>query len=128
MKTDSKKVAAARLCADVSLSQGEAIEGSAGHYDHFVMIEVPLPWERDVWSSRHGLRDVNEVIQEAGSRGIRARAQGLVPREGQAGQGLTVIHYAHQLPTASEFRRQEYRVSRAQVAPLIRSLLFADAK
>jgi len=105
------------------MSQGEAIEGSAGHYDHFVIVEVALPWERDVWSSRHGLKGVNDVLQEATKRGVRVRGQAIAPDAPAKDDTRTVIHYTHQDSSQATYDRQEYRIHKDLVASLVGRIL-----
>jgi hypothetical protein len=118
-------------CAPFRASLDVDPVGTAGAYDAFVCVEVPLPWERDITLSEpfRGLcpEPGRPVAALVGADGRRWRPVGLVPADDGDGGSVTVL--ALERPDGSggtvvaPLVRSEWRVDAAEVAGLCRTLL-----
>lgn len=109
--------------------------GSAGSYDAFLCVEVPLPWERDITSSEPFRSMLPTGVATAaaldGADGRRWRPVGLVPREDRDGDGATVLAFESDPATAAAgavgpLVRAEWRVDPGDLGALCRALVDAD--
>lgn len=127
--------AAVLRCAPYRASLGVDPVGSAGAYDAFLCVEVPLPWERDISLSEPFRSLVPEpgraVAALVGVDGRRWRPVGLVPRDGDDGggpadgSGVTVIALEQDAGAAGvgPLRRSEWRTSAVAVPRLCRTVV-----
>ncbi len=80
-------------CAPFTRGEGIDPIGSAGHYHSFVLVEVELPWPREI-TLADSLEGVAEVIKAAETRdGRLVRVLGIVPRGDRGPRQRRVIHY-----------------------------------
>ena len=109
--------------------------GSAGAYDAFLCIEVPLPWERDISMNEPFPSVIDQVgAATTGPDGRRWRPQGLVAdpgdHSGSAGPTgsvrVTAYEQAVDLGGAAPFGRREWLVAPENVVELGRALIHAD--
>lgn len=116
-------------CAPFHLGTGADPIGSAGSYDAFLCVEVPLPWQHDI-SEHEPYRSLGATASIAGADRRSWRPQGLVPR-GDTG-GLTRV-IAMEQPSqrdgmAGPYRRREWWVEPAQVLALSTALVGGDRR
>ena len=101
--------------------------GTAGAYDVFLCVEVPLPWERDI--SHHepftGLLGAG-VASVTDPAGRTVRPQGLVPRPGA--EGWTRVLLFEQPPggPSGPYRRREWWLDPDEVHEMCRAVLDGD--
>jgi len=118
-------------CAPFRSALGVGSAGTAGAYDAFLCVDVPLPWERDIsWSEPF------RTLVGEGTTSVRApdgrtiRPQGLVPVPGTEGRTRVVFHErpaSGDGPTvAGPYARREWQVGADEVVDLCRALLQAD--
>jgi hypothetical protein len=116
-------------CAPFHEALGVDPIGSAGAYDAFLMVEVPLPWDRDV-STNEPFRSLLELVgaKALGPDGRRWRPQAVV--RARDAEQVRVTAY-EQDPTAGAprgpYRRREWDVPAADLLALCRALVEADA-
>ena len=117
-------------CAPFHLATGADPIGSAGSYDAFLCVEVPLPWGRDI-SEHEPFLALGAGASIEGADGRIWRPQGLVP-VGDTGDRVRVL--AFELPTATAaagaaqpYLRREWWVDPDRVETLCRALVHADA-
>lgn len=79
-------------CAPFHEAEGADPVGSAGHYDAFLVVEVPLPWGRDITMSEPfaTLAGGEVVAAFVGADGRRWRPMGVVP-SGPVGRDLVRV-------------------------------------
>jgi hypothetical protein len=103
--------------------------GTAGSYDGFLCVEVPLPWPRDISMSepfRSLLPDgVASAPSLAGPDGRTWRPMGLVPDDGTPTGEVTVLALDRPAGVVAPYRRREWRVPTEDVGDLCRELLAA---
>ena len=107
--------------------------GSAGSYDAFLFVEVPLPWEKDI-SMNEPFRSVMErAASVVAPDGTRWRPMGVTPTDGvddgggRAPDGLRTVT-AFRCATGDRggvgpFTRREWRLPGVEVVDLCRALL-----
>jgi hypothetical protein len=133
LKAESADLEIPRMrCAPFHASLGVDPAGTAGAYDVFMCVEVPLPWDRDISSSEPFL----SLFGAGAASGLMAdgrsvRPQGLVPRPGAEGWRRVLVF---ERPSRSEqvtggpYRRREWWVQPEEVLDLCRALLGADSE
>lgn len=112
-------------CAPFHASTGADPVGTAGAYDAFLVVEVPLPWDKDVSLQPpfSELMDTGASVTAADGR--RWRPMAVVP-EGSGADGVRVTAY-ELAPGRAGFVRREWRVAPDRVVDLARALLgFGD--
>lgn len=112
-------------CAPFHAVQEADPVGSAGAYDAFLCVEVPLPWQRDI-SMHEPFSSLGADASIMGADGRSWRPQGLVPR-GDTDGAVRVL--AMEQPVdgpRGPYRRREWWVDPVRVAALCRALVDAD--
>lgn len=89
--------------------------GSAGHYDAFLLVELPLPWGRDLFDDL-ALCELEEAVTEAVRNGVRWRILGLVPPGEDPTPSSQVICYRRGECGFTVFERSEGYVPSAALA------------
>jgi hypothetical protein len=110
-------------CAPFHASTGADPIGSAGAYDAFLVVEVPLPWEQDVTLQAPFSALTGKAAAITGADGRRWRPMAVVPDAGD--DGVRVTAYDHPSGVLRRFDRREWSVDRDRVVDLCRSLLDA---
>lgn len=113
-------------CAPFHLAQEADPIGSAGAYDAFLCVEVPLPWGRDI-SEHEPFHAMGAGASLRGADGRTWRPQGLVPRGDTAGAVRVLAMEQTQRPAAGPYLRREWWVAPERVSSLCRALVDADA-
>lgn len=119
------ELALAKLrCAPFHASTGADPVGSAGAYDAFLVVEVPLPWERDISAHEPFASLMATAPSVTGDDGRRWRPMGVVPED--RGDGRVRVT-AFELPEGRRraFDRREWLVEPDGVVELCRGLLAA---
>lgn len=117
----------ARLrCAPFRRSLGAGAAGTAGAYDAFLCVEVPLPWSRDI-SADEPFRTLFGGVAASFPMpsGRRVRPQAMVPAPGAEGWTRVLFH-ERTAPGGGPYVRREWWVD-AGDAPELCSLLVAEA-
>ena len=115
---DRCPLSAAPACSDWARSQDLSPIGSAGHYQGYLLVEVPLPWPADI-SEIAELAGVAELALRAGLR-LQAIAPGADsrPAGGTADQPRRLIYYGTARPGwAGPLRRRERLAGPERCAP-----------
>jgi hypothetical protein len=113
-------------CAPFHLATGADPVGSAGRYDAFLCVEVPLPWGRDI-SEHEPFASLGAGGSVVGADGRSWRPQGLVPGEETSG-GVRVVAYEQPSTRgpSQSYQRREWSVPDADVAALCSALVSGD--
>jgi len=110
-------------CSEASKDCGEDPAGSAGRYDDFFFITLPLPWAKKVWSSKHAHAGLGELVGRLGISHPRTRVMGIVPENDDATHSRLIRYQATRKGGYfSGYARSEYRAKAHEVAELVRSL------
>ncbi len=124
-------------CGPFHEAEGADPVGSAGHYDAFLVVEVPLPWGRDISMSEPFATLAGGEVTAAlvGADGRRWRPVGVVPPGPVGAEGVRVTAHERPAPVgggsasapgshhAGPYRRREWTVPPAELVGLCRSLL-----
>jgi hypothetical protein len=101
--------------------------GTAGAYDVFLCVEVPLPWQRDISSNEPFLSLLGAgTASVKDPHGRTIRPQGLVPRPGAEGWTRVLLFAQPDGPAAGPYRRREWWLDADEVPELCRSVIEAD--
>jgi hypothetical protein len=107
-------------CAQVTRDQGLDPIGSAPHYDHFLLVETPPPWPRDIESTPAVATLLGAAADEAASR---MRVQWVTRGPRSTHDGVAVISYRRRPGPFTGFAREEWRVPPDQVVDVGLALL-----
>jgi hypothetical protein len=115
-------------CAPYRASLHADPVGTAGCYDGFLCLEIPLPWPRDI-SMAEPFRSLLPVGADSaasldGADGRTWRPMGLVPAS-TVGAAVTVLAFDRPAGMVCPYRRREWRVPAASVPALCHDLLAA---
>lgn len=126
MQTTNSIQSDCRFCSTVSKANGHDPIGSAWHYDRWLIIEMPQPWERSPWQDHPILhpiyRDLIKPLHD--EHGLWVRPLLIAPDREYAIPGQTRILYYHR-PAGlfAQFEKQEFIIPTEQILPLATALL-----
>ncbi|HEX8230104.1 MAG TPA: sucrase ferredoxin [Chloroflexia bacterium] len=111
------------MCSQYSLSHGEDPIGSAVVNEHYVVMELPMPWPADAWHTPQLPAGVREVARLAQENGLDVRSLAIVPDAEYSLEGHTRLFHFHR-PEGyfSCFDKQEFLVPTGLVAELLAAL------
>jgi hypothetical protein len=118
-------------CSPFHGSLGADPIGSAGTYDAFLFVEVPLPWDRDITlDAPFAAIAGGRATSIAGADGRRWRPMGMVPEPG-SGDAVAVLAFDRvdgvEAPVVSSLRRRSWSVAPGEVEELCRAVLAGTA-
>ncbi|BAY81620.1 hypothetical protein NIES267_10970 [Calothrix parasitica NIES-267] len=116
-----------RYCSVVSKANGEDPLGSAEHYDHWFVFEVPRPWGEELWHYpplEHLMKLSTKLILQ---KGIIIKVVMIAPdKEYSIPEQNRLIHYYRPQKMFAEFEKQEYLLPNLeQVINLLDTILFS---
>ncbi|MBE9101798.1 sucrase ferredoxin [Vacuolonema iberomarrocanum] len=122
---DVDDVADCRYCSDVSKANGEDPIGSAPKVDHWILVEVPLPWPSTLFTESPLTKQITPIVKKLiFKRGIMVRPLAIAPDPEYSQPGHTrVIYYYRPAQQFAEYTKQEYVVPSDQTSPLVMALL-----
>jgi len=110
-------------CSEASKDCGEDPAGSAGRYDDFFFITLPLPWSRKVWESKHVHAGLGELVARLEISQPQVRVMGIVPESEDAAHARLIRYQATRDDGCfSGYARSEYQTQSHEVAELVRTL------
>lgn len=114
-----------RFCSVVSKANGEDPIGSAGTYDHWLIVELALPWSEKLWLENPRVQPIIALIRELSvEHGVKLRAMAIAPdREYSDPNHTRVLYYHRPARLFSQFKKQEFILPEEQIASLARALL-----
>jgi len=112
-----------RFCSTVSKANGEDPIGSAETNDQWLIVEMPLPWNRP-WSQHSQLQPIEKAIDQLWQEDIQVRLLLIAPERHQSSPPQTrVLHYQRPPQPFARFAKQEFVVPNEQVSALASALL-----
>jgi hypothetical protein len=116
------------MCSLYSQAHGEDPIGTAVVNEHYIVMELPMPWPADAWHTPHlpaGVREVGRLAQE---NGLDVRSLAIVPDTEYSREGYTRLFHFHR-PDGyfSNFDKQEFLLPTGLVADLLASLYTGPA-
>lgn len=119
------------LCSLYSLANGEDPIGSATPFDRCLIMEIPLPWPRDVWRASDYTKAVKRTVltPRAGTRPPRLLAIEPDPERSVPGQARIFWFQRPVLPDGlfASYTKQDFLVPEAEVISFLQSLLTDDS-
>ena len=121
------------LCSLYSQANGEDPIGSATPFDRCLIVEMPLPWPRDVWQASPLSRQIKKTVAESLRGRAPVRLLAIEPEAAQAqAEGSRVFWFqrpqeAGGSPLFAAYDKQEFWVPRDQLAALTAALAADDA-
>lgn len=114
-----------RFCSQVSQAVGEEPVGTAGFYDLLILLEVPLPWEREIWKSPAfppGLYELGLAAQQQSGRKFRYLC--VAPdRVHSRPDRRRVMLFQRPEGSMAGYERREYLLPLDEVVPLVGAAL-----
>jgi hypothetical protein len=103
-------------CSRYAFEMGTDPVGTAGTYQEYFLLEIPLPWAPDVWDSRGAPKGLKEHFSALESSGREFRAMGIVPEDEAHKEGSRIlIHYSLPSTGAPRFERQVFQIPEAEI-------------
>ena len=114
------------FCSRVAQESGFHPVGSAPTYVTHLVVECPLPWEREVAESGTFPAGVAALVERAAQAGFEPRITGIMPDPEYSQPGLVrVFYYAHTDGRSPTYTKREFLVPPADLPALVEALLFA---
>ncbi|MBW4630847.1 MAG: sucrase ferredoxin [Iphinoe sp. HA4291-MV1] len=114
-----------RFCCVVSKANGEDPIGSAPTYEHWLALEMELPWTEKRWQEHPVLRSAIALIEKLiFEHGIKIRGQLLVPDSEYSRPGYTrVLYYRRPAKLFAKFEQHEFIIPDSEVGSFVMALL-----
>ena len=120
-----------RYCSEVSLAQGEDPIGTAGVAKEWLIIEVPRPWKKDIWSEKLPYKPIIGVLMELErqqpnpSLRLMAIAQ---DKEYSVKDRVRVFYYYRPQKMFANYAKMEYLVPLVELINLVKAILLEPKK
>ncbi|MBW4592763.1 MAG: sucrase ferredoxin [Brasilonema angustatum HA4187-MV1] len=114
-----------RFCCIVSKANGEDPIGSASTYEHWVAMEIGLPWTEKYLQENPLLARAIALIEKLiVEHGIKIRGQLLVPDREYSRPGYTrVMYYRRPTKLFAKFEKYEFLIPDSEVGSFVMALL-----
>ncbi|NOK63308.1 MAG: hypothetical protein GFH27_549361n57 [Chloroflexi bacterium AL-W] len=118
------------FCSVVSKANGEDPIGSVSQHDHYIIVEVPTPWPRDITTLT---RLPPELIPFLRSlildQGMKIRPLIIVPdQEYSVADNVRVFHYYRAEEAFAVYQKEEFLLPEIEVFPLIQTVFTHPAQ
>ncbi|MEH2178687.1 sucrase ferredoxin [Nostoc sp.] len=113
-----------RFCSLVSKANGEDPIGTAGTYDHWLIMEVPQPWPQEIFQENPTLKSLMGLFQElVFKHGVKLKPILIAPDREYSHVGFTrVFYYYRPAKLFSQFEKQEFVVPESKAAALVTAI------
>lgn len=113
-----------RLACEVSMANGEDPAGTGAPFVSYLMVEVALPWRREITESRGFPEGLREAVVRARRAGVVDKLTGLMPDPEYSREGHSRVVYLRRPPGAlfAAYEKEEYLVPEGEVTLLIEAL------
>lgn len=115
----------APFCSRVARAAGFQPVGTAPTYQAHLLVECPLPWEREVTDSDTFPAALRELLARAAQDGIEPRVTGIMPDPEYAQAGLTRVFFFAHSADAPVYAKREFLVPPGEAPALVEALLYA---
>lgn len=111
------------MCSLQALERGEDPIGSAVVNEHYIIMELPVPWPHDAWQSPVLPPGVQEVARSAQENGLDVRSLAIAPDPGHSRRGYTrLFHFRKPPGYFARFDKEEFHLPTELVADLLAAL------
>jgi hypothetical protein len=114
-----------RYCSEVSQAVGEDPGGTALPVDHWVLLEIPQPWPKDLFKEQPEIKTLFPLFKDLFlNRGVRIMAMLMAPdpEYSQPGQ-RRMIYYRRPTAEFAQYQKQEFLVPTDQFTELGKAIL-----
>lgn len=114
-----------RFCSVISKTNGEDPIGSAGTYEHWLIAEIPQPWDDTIWTDHPIVAPASQLVETLEEdQGMQIRSLMIAPDREYSQPGKTrLLYYRRPATLFAEFDKQEFLLPTAEVLPLVTALL-----
>ncbi|MUL37892.1 sucrase ferredoxin [Gloeocapsopsis dulcis] len=114
-----------RFCSVVSKSNGEDPIGTAGHSDHWLIMEVPQPWPQKIFQENPTIKELFGLFRELIlQHKVKLKPILIAPDREYSQPGFTrVMYYYRPAKLFSQFEKQEFVVPENQTRALVTAIL-----
>ena len=120
-----------RYCSEVSLAKGEDPIGTAGMADEWLIIEVPRPWKKQIWTEKAEYKPIIGVLMELEQQqpnpSLRLMAIAL-DKEYSVDGKVRVFHYFRLQRMFANYEKVEYLVNKERLIELVRAIVLEPQK
>lgn len=119
-----------RFCSEVSKSNGEDPIGTAGTYDHWLILELKQPWSPMMWVEDPRVKSLVDLMKKLILwRGFKIRALAIAPDSEYSITGYArLLYYRRPARFFAEFKKQEFLVPESKLVSLATALLKNDSQ
>ncbi|MBB6097473.1 hypothetical protein HNR42_000890 [Deinobacterium chartae] len=114
------------LCSQVSLQSDEDPAGSAFSFEHYLLVEIPTPWDSDLLASRHVPPGFAEFVRDIQRTKLSFRPLGLVPDQDTPEGFVRLLYFRRPDGPFAHLEKYDYLVAPQEVTPLSRALLHGE--
>lgn len=124
MHTDETQLVDCRFCSLVSKANKEDPIGTAGNYDHWLIMEIPKPWSQEIFQENPIIKSLMGLFQELVSQhGIKLKPILIAPDREYSYPGFTrVFYYYRPAKLFSQFEKQEFVIPQTLAAGLVTAI------
>jgi len=114
-----------RFCSDVSQAVGETPIGTAGHYDYWLVVELPQPWSEMALDQSEALKPyLAQIKYLVYQQGLKLRPLAIAPDSDYSQTGYTrVLFYRRPATLFAHYTREEYLIPNPELGNLVSALL-----
>ncbi|PSF35025.1 sucrase ferredoxin [Aphanothece hegewaldii CCALA 016] len=119
-----------RFCSEVSKNNGEDPIGTAGTYEHWLILELKQPWSPMIWVDDPRVKSLVDLMKKLILwRGFNIRVLAIAPDPEYSITGYARLFY-YRRPSRffSEFNKQEFLVPESNLISLATALLKNNTK
>ncbi len=117
-----------RYCSVVSKANGEDPIGSASPVDEWLLVEVPHPWNKQLWADKPDYQPLLQQVEKLTSqpeRYLKTRLLAIAPDKAESKpDGIQIFYYVRPARSFTQYVKQAYCIPLAQSASLIAALLY----
>lgn len=114
-----------RFCSIISKGNGEDPIGTAGTYEHWLILELRQPWSDDMWQRDSKIQAILAVVKDVVIKHqVRLRPMAIAPDREYSQAGYTrVLYYRRPQGPFAQFEKLEYSIPSENIARLAIALL-----
>ncbi|WP_414582640.1 sucrase ferredoxin [Scytonema sp. PCC 10023] len=112
------------FCSLVSKANGEDPIGTAGTYDHWLIMEIPQPWPQEIFQENPTIKSLMGLFQELiFKHGVKLKPMLIAPDREYSHPGSTrLLYYYRPANLFSQFEKQEFVVPENEAAALVTAI------
>jgi hypothetical protein len=123
-QTDKTHFVDCRYCSLVSQANKEDPIGTADTCDHWLIMEIPQPWSKEIYQENSTIKSLTSLFQELICKHeIKLRPIFIAPDREYSDPGFTrLFYYYRPAKLFSQFEKQEFVVPQSKTTALVRAI------